>query len=81
MAALSRPESLTYPRLCRLYVSLFPAVAAGKPAVAFGDFSYYNIGDRGTRSFAELKELLQETAWSALSPRSAWMAARSCRKL
>lgn len=26
-------------------------------AVAFGDFSYYNIGDRGTRSFAELKEL------------------------
>ena len=35
----------------------FPAVAAGKPAVAFGDFSYNNIGDRGTRSFAELKEL------------------------
>ena len=35
----------------------FPAVAAGKPAVAFGDFSFYNIGDRGTRSFAELKEL------------------------
>ncbi len=26
-------------------------------AVAFGDFSYYNIGDRGTRSFSELKEL------------------------
>lgn len=26
-------------------------------AVAFGDFSYYNIGDRGNRSFAELKEL------------------------
>ena len=35
----------------------FPAIAAGQPAVAFGDFSYYNIGDRGTRSFAELKEL------------------------
>lgn len=35
----------------------FPAIAAGKAAVAFGDFSYYNIGDRGTRSFAELKEL------------------------
>lgn len=32
-------------------------MAAGKAAVAFGDFSYYNIGDRGTRSFAELKEL------------------------
>ena len=25
--------------------------------MAFGDFSYYNIGDRGTRSFQELKEL------------------------
>ena len=34
-----------------------PAIAAGKPVIAFGDFSYYNIGDRGTRSFAELKEL------------------------
>ena len=30
---------------------------AGKPAMAFGDFSYYNIGDRGTRSFQELREL------------------------
>ncbi|MDE6748588.1 MAG: phage major capsid protein [Lachnospiraceae bacterium] len=26
-------------------------------AISFGDYSYYNIGDRGTRSFAELKEL------------------------
>lgn len=34
-----------------------PIIEAGKPVVAFGDFSYYNIGDRGTRSFAELKEL------------------------
>ena len=34
-----------------------PLIAAGKPVIAFGDFSYYNIGDRGTRSFAELKEL------------------------
>jgi HK97 family phage major capsid protein len=25
--------------------------------MAFGDFSYYNIGDRGIRSFMELKEL------------------------
>lgn len=25
--------------------------------IAFGDYSYYNIGDRGTRSFAELREL------------------------
>ena len=35
----------------------FPAIAAGKAAVAFGDFSYYNIGDRGTRSFKQLTEL------------------------
>ena len=34
-----------------------PTIAAGKPVIAFGDFSYYNIGDRGTRSFAELREL------------------------
>ena len=34
-----------------------PIIAAGKSVIAFGDFSYYNIGDRGTRSFAELKEL------------------------
>lgn len=34
-----------------------PAITAGKPVIAFGDFSYYNIGDRGVRSFAELKEL------------------------
>lgn len=30
---------------------------APKDAIAFGDYSYYNIGDRGTRSFAELHEL------------------------
>ena len=34
-----------------------PEAAAGKPAMAFGDFSYYNIGDRGSRSMQELKEL------------------------
>lgn len=37
--------------------SYAPTIAAGAPVIAFGDFSYYNIGDRGTRSFAELKEL------------------------
>jgi len=37
--------------------SVVPTVAADAPVLAFGDFSYYNIGDRGTRSFAELKEL------------------------
>lgn len=26
-------------------------------AIAFGDYKYYNIGDRGSRSFAELREL------------------------
>ncbi len=26
-------------------------------AIAFGDYKYYNIGDRGTRSFQELREL------------------------
>lgn len=26
-------------------------------SIAFGDYSYYNIGDRGSRSFAELREL------------------------
>lgn len=34
-----------------------PELAAGKPVMAFGDFSYYNIGDRGTRSMQELREL------------------------
>ena len=32
-------------------------MATGKPVLAFGDFSYYNIGDRGSRTFAELREL------------------------
>ena len=42
----------------KVYTSpYFPVMTAGKPAIAFGDFSYYNIGDRGTRSFSELKEL------------------------
>ncbi|MEG0919344.1 MAG: phage major capsid protein, partial [Anaerovoracaceae bacterium] len=26
-------------------------------AIAFGDYKYYNIGDRGSRSFSELREL------------------------
>jgi HK97 family phage major capsid protein len=34
-----------------------PELAAGKPVMAFGDYSYYNIGDRGTRSMQELREL------------------------
>lgn len=34
-----------------------PKQEAGAKAIAFGDFSYYNIGDRGVRSLQELKEL------------------------
>lgn len=34
-----------------------PTIAAGAKTIAFGDFSYYNIGDRGSRSMQELKEL------------------------
>lgn len=30
---------------------------APEDAIAFGDYSYYNIGDRGTRSFKQLNEL------------------------
>lgn len=45
---------LGYPVYSSAYV---PTIAAGQPVMAFGDFSYYNIGDRGTRSFAALHEL------------------------
>lgn len=45
---------LGYPVYTSVHV---PVIAAGAPVIAFGDFSYYNIGDRGTRSFSELKEL------------------------
>lgn len=37
----------------KVYTSQF----APEKAVAFGDYSYYNIGDRGTRSWQELREL------------------------
>lgn len=30
---------------------------APEDAIAFGDYKYYNIGDRGSRSFSELREL------------------------
>lgn len=52
---VGEPDSLLgYP----VYTSAFvPTVAAGNPVMAFGDYSYYNIGDRGSHSFAELKEL------------------------
>ena len=34
-----------------------PTIGAGQPVIAFGDFSYYNIADRGARTFAALNEL------------------------
>ena len=37
--------------------TVYTSAYAPDDAIAFGDFSYYNIGDRGTRSFAELREL------------------------
>lgn len=45
---------LGYPIYTSAYV---PVIAPGAPVIAFGDYSYYNIGDRGVRSFQELKEL------------------------
>jgi HK97 family phage major capsid protein len=37
--------------------SYMPSVAAGAKAIAFGDFSYYWIGDRQGRTFQRLDEL------------------------
>ncbi len=45
---------LGYPVYTSAYM---PAISAGQPVMAFGDLSYYNIGDRGTRSLAALHEL------------------------
>jgi HK97 family phage major capsid protein len=44
------------------YVSSFmPQIAAGAKALAFGDFSYYWIGDRQGRTFQRLEELFAGT--------------------
>jgi len=52
---MGEPDCLLgYPVYSSAYM---PAVEAGKTVIAFGDYSYYNIGDRGTRSLQELKEL------------------------
>lgn len=37
--------------------AVYTSAFAPTNAIAFGDYSYYNIGDRGSRSFAELREL------------------------
>nr|DAZ21837.1 MAG TPA: major capsid protein [Caudoviricetes sp.] len=36
---------------------VYTSAYAPETAIAFGDYSYYNIGDRGSRSFSELREL------------------------
>ena len=52
---MSEPDYLLgYPVYSSAYML---AIAAGKTVVAFGDYSYYNIGDRGTRALQEFKEL------------------------
>ena len=37
--------------------NVYTSEYAPEDAIAFGDYSYYNIGDRGTRSFKKLTEL------------------------
>lgn len=37
--------------------TVYTSAYAPEGAVAFGDFKYYNIGDRGSRSFKQLNEL------------------------
>lgn len=37
--------------------NVYTSEYAPEDAIAFGDYSYYNIGDRGTRSFKQLTEL------------------------
>ena len=37
--------------------SVYTSAYAPKALISFGDYSYYNIGDRGTRSMQELREL------------------------
>ena len=46
----------------RLFTSPFvPVIAAGKKSVAFGDFSFYWIGDRAGITFKRLNERFAET--------------------
>ena len=39
---------------------LYTSAYAPETGIAFGDYSYYNIGDRGPRSYAKLSELYAE---------------------
>ena len=41
-----------------VYTSAYaPVIASGAAVIAFGDMSYYNIADRGQRTFNELREI------------------------
>ena len=41
-----------------IYTSAYmPTIAAGQKVILFGDISYYNIGDRGVRTFQQLNEV------------------------
>ena len=45
-----------------LYTSQYaPEMVSGNTFIAFGDMKYYNIGDRGSRTFQRLEELYAET--------------------
>lgn len=52
---------LGYPIYTTPYI---PTATSGEFAIAFGDFSYYNVAERGTRTVRELRELyaVQDTA-------------------
>ena len=51
-------------------------------AIAFGDYKYYNIGDRGIRSFKQLVELFAGNGMIGyVWPRSVWTENLSFRKL
>lgn len=53
------PDRLVgYPIYTSAYAPTIPTTGANNdPILAFGDFSYYNIGDRGTRTLQVLNEL------------------------
>lgn len=55
-----------------------PFCPAGK--IAFGDYSYYNIGDRGTRSFKQLTELFAGNGMIGYVARNVWMVSSSFRR-
>lgn len=53
---------------------------APENAIAFGDYSYYNIGDRGIRSWQELRELFAGNGMIAYVSKERVMVNSSCPK-